>query len=89
MAKSASLDDFRVGRTPKAPTVSESIASRPRKKRQDSPAEYPFIVKGFRVTPAAAQQFDILRAELQVSGIELIADALNMLFKKHNKPTIA
>lgn len=88
MAKSASLDDFRVGRTPKAPTP-ETLSSRPRKKRQDSPAEYPFIVKGFRVTPAAAQQFDILRAELQVSGIELIADALNMLFKKHNKPTIA
>ena len=88
MAKSASLEEFRVGRTLKAP-MPEGTPNRSRKKRQDSQGEYPFIVKGFRVTPAAAQQFDILRAELQVSGIELIADALNMLFKKHNKPTIA
>lgn len=88
MPKSASLEEFRVGRSIKAPAT-ETIPSRPRKKRQDSQTEYSFIVKGFRVTPAAAQQFDILKAELQVSGIELIAEALNMLFKKYNKPTIA
>ena len=88
MAKSASLDEFRVGRTLK-PSLPEDISTRPRKKRQDSKEEYPFIVKGFRVTPAAAQQFDILKAEQQVSGIELIAEALNMLFKKYEKPTIA
>lgn len=88
MAKSASLEEFRVGRSLKAPAP-ETPPSRPRKKRQDSQTEYPFIVKGFRMTPAAAQQFDILKAELQVSGIELIAEALNMLFKKYNKPTIA
>jgi hypothetical protein len=88
MAKLASLDDFRVGKDTTATPI-EGVLPKPRKKRRNSKEEYPFILKGFRVMPEAAQQFDILKAELQVSGIELIAEALNLLFKKYNKPTIA
>jgi hypothetical protein len=52
------------------------------------------ITKGFRVLPDAAHQFETLRAELgkehpKDMGPKLIADALNLLFRKHGKPPIA
>jgi hypothetical protein len=52
------------------------------------------ITKGFRVKPEAAQQFDMLKAEVagmngKDKGPLLIAEALNLLFEKHGKPMVA
>ena len=49
---------------------------------------------GFLVTPEALQQFTILKAEQgrddpKNIGPALIAEALNLLFKKYGKPPIA
>jgi len=88
MAKVASLDQFQVNKkdTP-AKTTGDERQSR-KKERGNKPHQY--ITKGFQVSPDAAQQFDILKAETGPnSGPTLIAEALNLLFKKHNKPTIA
>ena len=41
--------------------------------------------KGFQVTPEAAQQFEILKAESGQSGPALIAEALRLLFQKYGK----
>ncbi len=41
--------------------------------------------KGFQVTPEAAQQFEILKAESGQSGPALIAEALHLLFQKYGK----
>jgi hypothetical protein len=52
------------------------------------------ITKGFRVKPEAARQFDVLKAEVEAvngkdKGPALIAEALNLLFAKHGKPSVA
>ena len=49
--------------------------------------------KGFRIKPEAARQFDVLKAEVTGNGKDkgpvLIAEALNLLFKKYGKMPIA
>ena len=50
------------------------------------------IGKNFLIKPEAAQMFNILAAEGgygKSAGPELIAEALNMLFKKYGKPPVA
>jgi hypothetical protein len=66
-----------------------------------APAEFPIKKEpsklkkaGFLVTPEALQQFTILKAEQgrddpKNIGPALIAEALNLLFKKYGKPPIA
>ncbi len=41
------------------------------------------------ISPEARKQLRILAAELDVKQQDLVADAINLLFKKHGKPTIA
>jgi hypothetical protein len=63
--------------------------------KKPKPAEAKLISKGFRVTPEASRQFDLLKAELEIDGSGknkgpmLIAEALNMLFKKYGKEPVA
>jgi hypothetical protein len=70
----------------------EEKASSPRKSKPEVPAS-PLMTKGFRIKPEAARQFDMLKAEVSGNGKDkgpaLIAEALNMLFKKHGKPPVA
>ena len=89
MAKAADLEKFQVNiDKPAAPP--RTAVKKPKK-----PAEAKLITRGFRVTPEAARQFDLLKAELEIDGNNknkgpaLIAEALNLLFKKHGKPPIA
>ncbi len=44
--------------------------------------------KTFEVTPEADREFEILRAESGKTGIELIAEALNLLFSRYNRPQL-
>jgi hypothetical protein len=52
-----------------------------------------FNHQGFRVKPAAARQFDVLKAEVSGHGKDkgpaLIAEALNLLFEKYGKAPVA
>ena len=88
MAKAADLEKFQVNiDKPAAPPRASA--------KKTKPAEAKLITKGFRVTPEAARQFDLLKAEMETDGSgknkgpALIAEALNLLFKKHGKPPIA
>ena len=88
--KPADLSQFQVNvETPQA-----DKAPTPRKGKTAAPTVATLLVtKGFRVKPAAARQFDMLKAEVTGNGKDkgpaLIAEALNLLFKKHGKPPVA
>jgi hypothetical protein len=89
MAKAADLSKFQVNVEKPAASAASAV------KKPKKTAEAKLISKGFRVTPEAARQFDLLKAELETDangknkGPILIAEALNMLFKKYGKPPIA
>ena len=88
MAKAASLDQFQVNKKDTSARKTSEESQYDEKGRNNTSRRY--ITKGFQVTPDAAQQFDILKAELGPnSGPALIAEALNLLFKNYDKPTIA
>jgi hypothetical protein len=63
-----------------------------RKRGRGEPSA-PLITKGFRIKPEAAKQFDVLKAEISGNGKDkgpaLIAEALNLLFKRYGKPPVA
>ena len=86
--KPADLAKFQVNIEKPAPRPAVS-------EKKAKPAEAKLITKGFRITPKAAQQFDLLKAEVEIGangknkGPALIAEALNMLFEKYGKPPIA
>jgi hypothetical protein len=86
--KAADLSRFQVN--VEKPPAEEVPASR---KREQQAAGAPLITKGFRIKPEAARQFDVLKAEVSGNGKDkgpaLIAEALNLLFKKHGKPQVA
>ena len=93
MAKAADLSKFQVNvDKPESPRPS---AGKTKPAKKPKPAEVKLITKGFRVTPAASRQFDLLKAEMETDGNsknkgpDLIAEALNLLFKKYGKPPIA
>jgi len=90
MVKASDISEFTVhkpGQNPSA--VAPGPATIPSKKE---PAK--LKKAGFLVTPEALQQFTILKAEQgrddpKNIGPALIAEALNLLFKKYGKPPIA
>jgi hypothetical protein len=86
--KAADLSRFQVN--VEQPPVEETPAVR--KKGRGAPA-VPLLTKGFRIKPEAARQFDVLKAEVSGNGKDkgpaLIAEALNLLFKKYGKPPVA
>jgi hypothetical protein len=89
--KPADLSQFQVNI--EKPLEDEVPASRQRartRERRASPV--PLITKGFRVKPDAARQFDMLKAEVSGNGKDkgptLIAEALNLLFKKYGKSPV-
>src|SRR6266446_201811 len=85
--KAADLSQFQVN--VEKPPEAEAP---PRKRGQGTPAA-PLITKGFRIKPQAARQFDVLKAEVSGNGKDkgpaLIAEALNLLFKKYGKPPVS
>jgi len=86
--KAADLSQFQVN--VEKPPAEETPA--PRKRGRGEPSA-PLITKGFRLKPEAARQFDMLKAEVSGNGKDkgpaLIAEALNLLFKKYGKPPVS
>ena len=86
--KAADLSRFQVN-VEKPISEEETI---PHKKANGSTSSS-LITKGFRIKPEAARQFDVLKAEVTGNGKDkgptLIAEALNLLFKKYGKPPVA
>ena len=87
--KAADLSQFQVN-IEKPP---EKVTRPAPKKAKHTPSA-PLITKGFRLKPEAARQFHMLKAEIggengKDKGPALIAEALNLLFKKHGKPPVA
>jgi hypothetical protein len=86
--KAADLSQFQVNIEPPP----ADAAPVPRKRREEVPSPA-LMTKGFRIKPEAARQFDMLKAEVSGNGKDkgpaLIAEALNLLFKKYGKPPVA
>jgi hypothetical protein len=86
--KAADLSRFQVNI--EKPPAEETASVR--KKGRGAPAAS-LLTKGFRIKPEAARQFDMLKAEVSGHGKDkgpaLIAEALNLLFKKYGKPPVA
>ena len=86
--KAADLSRFQVN--VEKPITDEDALPQTRAKGSASPS---LITKGFRIKPEAARQFDVLKAEVTGNGKDkgpaLIAEALNLLFKKYGKPPVA
>jgi hypothetical protein len=86
--KAADLSKFQVNI--EKPSAEE--APTPQQRGRGEPTAS-LITKGFRIKPAAARQFDMLKAEVTGNGKDkgpaLIAEALNLLFKKYGKPPVA
>ena len=86
--KAADLSRFQVN-IEKPPTQEGTIS----RKKAHVPTSTSLITKGFRIKPEAARQFDVLKAEVSGNGKDkgpaLIAEALNLLFKKYGKPPVA
>lgn len=84
MSRKPSLADFQV-KPSDAPSSSRTRAA---VKRKPAPPARNFVTKTFELTPEAAREFDILRAEVGVKSYQLAGEALNLLFKKHGKPQV-
>lgn len=81
--KKTSLAELRVN-APTAPSVAP-VAPLP----AATAAARPYKKKTFEILPVADREFEILRAETGKTGIELAAEALNLLFQKYGKPQVA
>ena len=95
MGKPGDLSDLQINsKATTSRSESRSTDAR-RKNRSSEPQEkdVPALIgKNFLVKPEAAQMFNVLAAESgygKSAGPELMAEALNMLFKKYGKPQIA
>ncbi len=78
MAKRADLSAFQVRKPAAEPSSAPKRAKRDHKLK----------TKAFELKPEAARQFEILKAETGKTGIVLIAEAMNMLFKQYGKPQL-
>lgn len=87
MGKAADFSSFQVKKGQNNGIDQKDQGTSTSKTQAEKPAA--LKLKGFKIVPEAAQQFEILKAELGVKGQDLIAEALNLLFKKHGKPPIA
>ena len=87
MAKSADLSQFQV----KKPSAAPEAESPPPKRAKPKAAKGGEArkLKGFRIKTEAAKQLAILKIETDTDEQDLIAEALNLLFKKYGKPQIA
>jgi hypothetical protein len=91
MAKAADLSKFQVNAEQgSAPMEAPPAGNR----RERTKTTVPLITKGFRLKPEAARQFDLLKVEVEGThgkdkGPALIAEALNLLFEKYGRPSVA
>lgn len=77
-------------KTKATPRIKGSIHKRRRaKKSEEEKPEYLFRVKGFRIHPSAIEQLENLSMEHNTTEKALIAEALNLLFAKFDKPQVA
>lgn len=79
--KAADLAQFQVRKPePRAGTAREEATPE---------AEAPRVQKGFRIRRDAARELGQLKLDLGRSEQDLVAEALNLLFEKYNRPQIA
>jgi len=98
MAKSADLSQFQV-KKPSAAPEAESPPPKRAKPKAARGGDMPKLkaasggearkLKGFRIKREAAKQLAILKIETDTDEQDLVAEALNLLFKKYGKPQIA
>jgi hypothetical protein len=82
MAKRADLSAFVV---PKPGAVAP-VAAPP--VPEEKGRERGFKTKTFELTPEAAREFELLRAETGKKSYQLISEALNLLFQKYQHPQV-
>jgi len=90
MAKASDISSFTVLKPGQKPSVEAPVPAETPIRKEPSKLKK----AGFLVTPEALQQFTILKEEQgrddpKNIGPALIAEALNLLFKKYGKPPIA
>ena len=90
MGKASDISAFTVHKTGQKPSAAEPAPTAMPSKKEPAKLKK----AGFLVTPEALRQFTILKAEQgrddpKNIGPALIAEALNLLFKKYGKPPIA
>jgi hypothetical protein len=79
--RSADITSFAIQK-PHAPLPAE-------RQEKPKPQTRTLIKKSMQVTPEAARQLAMLKAESGRKESELVAEALNLLFSKHDKPQLA
>ncbi len=98
MAKSADLSQFQVKKPSAALEPESSPPKRPKPKASGGGDKRKLKaakggderkLKGFRIKREAAKQLAILKIETDTDEQDLVAEALNLLFKKYGKPQIA
>ena len=85
MAKSADLSQFQV-RKPGAYSEPDTPAKKPRRRKSTTEDRK---LKGFRIRKEAAKQLAMLKIETGKDEQDLVAEALNLLFKQYKRPQIA
>ncbi len=83
MAKPADLSQFQV-KKPGTPDSPPPKRVKPKAAKGDERK-----LKGFRIRTEAAKQLSMLKIETDTDEQDLVAEALNLLFKKYGKPPIA
>ncbi len=94
MTKAGDLSDLQINsKETTSRSASKKMSSRSGNSTKWEEADISVLVgKNFLIKPEAAQMFNVLAAESgygKSAGPELMAEALNMLFKKHGKPPVA
>ena len=78
----------KVGSIFKQPSVDDAVTNESTTTVPSSPKRGKHLISGM-YEPAAYRQFGVLAAELGLDKRELLREALNDLFIKHDKPPIA
>ncbi len=86
MAKPADLSQFQVKKPGTGPEPDSPLPKRAKPKATRGGDERK--LKGFRIRTEAAKQLAMLKIETDTDEQDLVAEALNLLFKKYGKPQI-
>lgn len=81
MAKPADLSQFQVKKSGTGPEPDSPLPKRAKPGDERK-------LKGFRIRTEAAKQLAMLKIETDTAEQDLVAEALNLLFKKYGKPQI-
>ena len=85
-AKPADLADFQIAKAAAA-TAQPELPSAPDQSKAAAADEY--TLRAFRMRKVAAKQLALLKVYTERTQNALVAEALNMLFERHNLPPVA